>query len=82
VETKHSAEYRIFTGLEDQLLTVSLEEMQRREAGTVSLRQGALMVVVSFVGMNAMERYLSLTPAHYRRQVTELSTRLIKKRAH
>jgi len=29
---KHSAEYRRFTGLVDQLLTVSHEEMQRREA--------------------------------------------------
>jgi|GEM_PF-1957432 len=29
---KHSAEYRKFTGLVDQLLTVSHEEMQRREA--------------------------------------------------
>jgi hypothetical protein len=29
---KHSAEYQKFTGLVDQLLTVSHEEMQRREA--------------------------------------------------
>jgi hypothetical protein len=29
---KHSAEYRKFTGLVDRLLTVSHEEMQRREA--------------------------------------------------
>lgn len=29
---KHSAEYRKFTGLVDHLLTVSREEMQRREA--------------------------------------------------
>jgi hypothetical protein len=28
---KHSAEYRKFTGLVDHLLTVSHEEMQRRE---------------------------------------------------
>ena len=31
-EMKHSAEYRKFTGLVDHLLTVSHEEMQRREA--------------------------------------------------
>jgi hypothetical protein len=29
---KHSAEYRKFTGLVDRLLTVSHEEIQRREA--------------------------------------------------
>jgi len=29
---RHSAEYRKFTGLVDKLLTVSHEEMQRREA--------------------------------------------------
>jgi hypothetical protein len=29
---KHSAEYRKFTGLVDRLLTVSREEMERREA--------------------------------------------------
>jgi hypothetical protein len=29
---KHSAEYRKFTGLVDRLLTVSHEEVQRREA--------------------------------------------------
>lgn len=29
---KHSAEYRKFTNLVDQLLTVSHEEMQKREA--------------------------------------------------
>ena len=29
---KHSAEYRKFTGLVDKLLTVSHEEIQRREA--------------------------------------------------
>jgi hypothetical protein len=29
---KHSAEYRKFTGLVDRLLTVSHEEMQKREA--------------------------------------------------
>jgi hypothetical protein len=40
----------------------------------------ALAAYMGHVGMNGMERYLSLTPAHYRRQVTELSTPLRKKR--
>jgi hypothetical protein len=29
---KHSAEYKAFTGLVDQVLTVSSEEMKRRES--------------------------------------------------
>ena len=40
----------------------------------------ALAAYMGHVGLGAMDRYLSLTPAHYRRQVTELSTPLIKTR--
>ena len=40
----------------------------------------ALATYMGYVGMNVMERYLSLTPAHYRQQVTELSGPLKKKR--
>jgi integrase/recombinase XerD len=40
----------------------------------------ALAAYLGHVGMGAMERYLSLTPAHYCRQVTELSAPLLKKR--
>jgi|SRR5271156_784513 len=40
----------------------------------------ALAAYRGHVGMNRVERYLSLTPAHYRRQVTELSAPLVKKR--
>jgi integrase/recombinase XerD len=39
----------------------------------------ALAAYMGHVRMGAMERYLSLTPAHYRRQVTELSAPLMKK---
>ena len=42
----------------------------------------ALAAYMGHVGMNGMERYLSLTAAHYRRQVTELSAPLTKKRTH
>ena len=52
------------------------------EGENVPVLLPALAAYMAHVGMNAMERYLSLTPAHYRRQVTELSTPLIKKRAH
>jgi integrase/recombinase XerD len=41
----------------------------------------ALAAYMGHVGIGAMERYLSLTPAHYRRQVTELSAPLIRKRS-
>ena len=39
-----------------------------------------LAAYMGHVGMNGVERYLSLTPAHYRRQVTELNVPLLKKR--
>ena len=38
------------------------------------------LAYLGHVGMGAMERYLSLTAAHYRRQVTELSALLVQKR--
>jgi integrase len=40
----------------------------------------ALAAYMGQVGMNGVERYLSLTPAHYGRQVTELSAPLMRKR--
>lgn len=40
----------------------------------------ALAAYMGHARMSAMERYLSLTPAHYRRQVIELSAPLMKKR--
>jgi hypothetical protein len=40
----------------------------------------ALAAYRGHVGMSGMERYLSLTSARYRRQVTELSAPLRKKR--
>jgi integrase/recombinase XerD len=52
------------------------------EGENVPVLLPALAAYMGQVGMNCMERYLSLTPAHYRRQVTELSAPLMKKRTH
>lgn len=52
------------------------------EGENVPVLLPALAAYIGHVGMNGMEQYLSLTPAHYRRQVTELSAPLIKKWTH
>ena len=52
------------------------------EGENVPVLLPALAAYMGHVGMNGMERYLSLTPAHYRRQVTGLSAPLMKKRTH
>ena len=52
------------------------------EGEDVAVLLPTLAAYMGHVGMNGVERYLSLTPAHYRRQVTELNVPLLKKRIH
>jgi len=50
------------------------------EGENVPVLLPALAAYMGHARMSVMERYLSLTPAHYLRQVTELSKPLLKKR--
>jgi len=50
------------------------------EGKNVPVLLPALAAYMGHAGMDGMERYLSLTPAHYRRQVKELSAPLLRKR--